>query len=190
MKRTWINGLFAVAFVGAVGVGCGVAEDSETTQAPEELATEQVVRDTEVAAWPGLDDVRRGPDSSHDDQCGVKKCFDIKADKNISHVFLDFGKCKVGDFDVLAKTPFTDEYENVTDRLKTQGGPCQDLGLTYRFELRGPDRDDNDDPRTARVCVVFHDKVSEVTVGYKAADLCRAKTYDEGKCKKCQKADD
>lgn len=93
----------------------------------------------------------------------AKECLVIEAGKNISHAFLDF-ECDPGDFDVVVVTEHFGPRV-VTDRLKTDGGPCQDLARDYRFEVQGPDR-------VAKVCVIFYEERSEVRIGSKAADAC------------------
>jgi len=190
------SSLIMAVVVGVVSVACGstTALEEETAGAPSSVTQAEELGDDSLADAPpwlvsNNDGIVITRTRSPGNQCGTRACFHIEADKNISHVFLDFGDCDVRRFKVLARTPFTDGYENVTDRLKTQGGPCQELDMAYRFELRGPDRDDHDDIREADVCVVFYDKIPEVRIGAKAGSTCEAdlsRSASWGKCRQCQ----
>lgn len=187
----WKAGLVAAVMAGVAGFGCGTVEPADESLSAEAGLSGQPALDEVVATGPnggGIDIVRF---ERAGDQCGSRTCFRIKAEKNISHVFLDFGECPVKDFRVLARTPFTDEYEDVTDRLKTRGGPCQDIDAQYRFEVRGPDRDDPKEIRKAEVCVVFEDYIAGVTIGAKAANECAEESYglraQHDGCKQCKK---
>ena len=175
--RKWKAGLVAAVVAGVAGFGCGSVEPAEEPVSGEtelQRAARPRRGGGDRAELGGIDIVRF---ERAGNMCGSRTCFRIKAEKNISHVFLDFGECPVRDFRVLARTPFTDEYEDVTDRLKTRGGPCQELDAKYRFELRGPDRDDPHEIRKAEVCVVFNDYIAGVTIGAKAASECEEESY-------------
>lgn len=118
---------------------------------------------------------------------GALLCFDpIERDKNITHVFLDFGDCPVKDFRVFIKTESRGE-EEVTDRLKTTGGPCKELDADYRLEVPGPDK-------KVKVCIIFKDHVTDdVRIGAKSANECRYEKKDDhlqafakNDCRKCK----
>jgi hypothetical protein len=170
--------LLTIVCLAAVSMAC---TGTQWEEGAEPLATDPSVQEMKDSHGSGGGG-GGGGGGGHDDgivitqtkspgsQCGTKSCFHIKADKNISHVFLDFGACSVKDFQVLARTD-SHGFEDVTDRLKTQGGPCKDLNLKYRLELRGPDRE-------ADVCVVFNKA--------KAANQCEAKTFDQCLCLDCE----
>jgi hypothetical protein len=190
------SSLIMAVVVGTVCVACGgMTLEEETAGPPTSTALAREVSDDsfeDTSPWVVLNNggIVITRTRSPGKQCGTRTCFHIEADKNISHVFLDFGDCNVGRFKVLARTPFTGEYENVTDRLKTQGGPCQELDMAYRFELRGPDRDNPGDVREADVCVVFYDKIPEVRIGAKAGSTCEADTFRSAVwsgCRQCKK---
>lgn len=151
-------------------VGCGGVEP-EPTQASAPSA---------VAKYLEAADDYEDNDNDHN-QCGVRRCIDLERDKNITHIFLDFGKCPVEDFRVTVRTE-SRGIEDVTDRLKTVGGPCQELNADYRFELPGPDK-------KVRVCVQFKDYITKVRVGAKDANECsyESRTIDGKACRKCQK---
>ena len=162
----------AAVMAGMVGFGCGGEAPMEEAAGPS--PTERYLTQLE--------------DDEHDNQCGKKICFDpIERDKNITHIFLDFGKCPVKDFTVLLETE-SRGWEDVTDRLKSNGGPCQELNADYRFEVPGPDKE-------AKVCIIFHDYVTDdVRIGAKSADECRYEDGDgfsdlerNGDCRKCKK---
>ena len=165
----WKAGLVAAVMAGVVGVGCGVEAPVEdaTAQSPTEEYLSQMEQD-------------------HGKQCGKKICFDpIERDNNITHIFLDFGDCRVRDFRVFLETESRGK-EEVTDRLKSTGGPCQELDADYRFEVQGPDKE-------ARVCIIFEDYLpGDVRIGAKSANEC---SYEDGgmfqpshenECKKCK----
>ena len=158
----------AAVMAGAVGFGCGGVEP-EPTQASAPSATAKY-----------FENVSAFEDDNDHNQCGVRRCIDIERDKNITHVFLDFGNCPVEDFRVTVRTE-SRGVEDVTDRLKSVGGPCQELDADYRFELPGPDK-------MVRVCVQFKDYITKVRVGVKAADECtyESRTIDGNACRKCQ----
>lgn len=160
--------MMAAVMFGAVGsIGCGGVEP-EPSRASVPSATAKYLE--------AADDLE---DDDHN-QCGVRRCIDIERDKNITHVFLDFGNCPIEDFRVTVRTE-SRGIEDVTDRLKSVGGPCQELDADYRFELPGPDK-------MVRVCVQFKDYISKVRVGVKAADECtyESRTIDGKACRKCQ----
>ncbi|AKJ06774.1 hypothetical protein ATI61_105254 [Archangium gephyra] len=159
--------MMAAVMMGAVGIGCGGVEP----EPPRASAPSATAKYLEAA-----DDFE---DNDHN-QCGVRRCIDIERDKNITHVFLDFGNCPVKDFRVTVRTE-SRGVEDVTDRLKSVGGPCQELNADYRFELPGPDK-------MVRVCVQFKDYITKVRVGVKAADECtyESRTIDGNACRKCQ----
>lgn len=144
----WNVALLAAVLMGVGSIGCGSMEPAEE---PSSGATERYLEQL---------------DGEHD-QCGKRICFEpIKRDKNITHIFLDFGACPVKDFKVFLTTS-SRGTEDVTDRLKTQGGPCKELGADYHFEVQGPDRE-------AKVCIVFKDFVTnDVRIGSKAGDECK-----------------
>lgn len=158
--RLWKAGLVAAVMAGAVGFGCGGVTSQEDSSPG---AAVNAVQDVET--W--------------DNQCGVTRCIDLEREKNITHIFLDFGDCPVEDFDVTLTTE-SRGTEDVTDRLKTKGGPCKELNADYRFEVQGPDKE-------ARVCITFHDYITDVRVGAKDADECRYEptTLHEQTCQRC-----
>jgi hypothetical protein len=164
----WKAGVVAMVMAGALGVGCGGMPEEEAGPSPTERYLTQ------------LEDGEGYP-------CGKKICFDpIERDKNITHVFLDFGDCPVKDFRVFIKTESRGE-EEVTDRLKTTGGPCKELDADYRFEVPGPDK-------KVKVCIIFKDYVTDdVRIGAKSADECRYEKKDDylqafakNDCRKCK----
>jgi hypothetical protein len=172
----WSAGLVAAVVLGVVGAGCGGVEvEEEQEQEQPSSALEEYLQEEEFL-------VEAAEGDGGNNMCGSRRCFTLERDKNISHIFLDFGKCadKMKKFRVLLTTPSKGTVD-VTGRLKTQGGPCKELDADYRFEVPGPDR-------VAKVCVVFHDYISDVRVGAKAANDCR---YERGsapkKCTKCEK---
>jgi hypothetical protein len=152
----WKAGLVAAVVSGLVGFGCGGVEPVEAAASGPS------------AAQRYLEQLEGGEDPPN--QCGEKICYDLERDKNITHVFLDFGKCQPEDFQVFLYTEHRG-WEEVTDRLKDQGGPCKELNADYRFEVQGPDRE-------ARVCLVFKDSLpKKIRVGAKSGNECR---YDHG----------
>jgi hypothetical protein len=165
----WRAGLVAAAMSALVGFGCGGVEPLEEEETSSGAAEQYL---------------QEALGNEHDNQCKAFKCEEIKRDKNITHVFLDFGKCsKLKDFRVFVFTKSRGK-EEVTDRLKKKGGPCQELNADYRFELPGPDH-------KAKVCVVFKDYVANVRIGSKAGgectyeDSCPASKPEPNKCEKC-----
>lgn len=166
--RQWKAGLVAAVMAGVVGVGCG--SEATVEDSAQSSATERYLN--QLGGEPGP-------------QCGKKICFDpIERDKNITHIFLDFGNCPVRDFRVFLKTE-SRGTEEVTDRLKTRGGPCQELDADYRFEVQGPDK-------VAQVCIIFEDYLpGEVRIGAKSANDCRYEGDDSlrvslgNECRKC-----
>ncbi|QRK12367.1 hypothetical protein JQX13_21480 [Archangium violaceum] len=164
--RAWTKVLMAAVLVVGVGAGCGGTEqEAQSGSSGSSALASYLERGTEAL----------GDD---DNQCPSKKfCKDIDGDKNITHVFFDFPSKKNlepgKDFKVYS---YTDQrgWEEVTDRVKDKGGPCQELSLNYRFELPGPDRH-------AKVCVAFKDKSYKVEFGHKEDGLC--KKDGKGKCK-------
>jgi hypothetical protein len=168
----WRTGLVAAVVAGVVGVGCGGVEAEEQDAAPSSALEEYLSVDSVEEA------------ENNNNMCGSRRCVTIERDKNISHIFLDLGKCadKMKKFRVLVTTKSRGTVD-VTDRLKSNGGPCKELDADYRFEVPGPDK-------KAKVCVVFHDYITDVRFGAKAANDCR---YERGAspktCKKCEKKD-
>ena len=108
-----------------------------------------------------------------------KECTRIEADQNITHVFLNF-KCDPGDFRVTVETDQFGEVD-VTDRLKDNGGPCNEIDRDFWIEIPGPDDE-------VKVCIEFEDEKAQVKVSYKAADVCeKADVLFEGeRCQKCE----
>jgi hypothetical protein len=164
--KTWSAGLVVAVMVGVVGFGCGGVELEED---PSSGLVEQYLEEASVDAAGG------------GNLCAKPTCVDLGRDKNITHVFLDFGECNVGDFRVFLTTA-SRGTEEVTDRLKKKGGPCKELDADYRFEVQGPDR-------KARVCVLFQGKFTDVRIGAKAANECRYETgaHSGKKCEPCKK---
>ncbi|QSQ20769.1 hypothetical protein JY651_36900 [Pyxidicoccus parkwayensis] len=164
----WKAGLVVAVMSGVLGVGCG--GDAPVEASTDERAVDRYTTQMEQEDWG---------------QCGKKICFDpIERDKNITHIFIDFGDCRVRDFRVFLETEHRGK-EEVTDRLKTQGGPCQELDADYRFEVQGPDKE-------AKVCIIFEDYVPKhVRLGAKAANDCSYEDDDDlrvswkNECKKC-----
>ncbi|MCP3136306.1 hypothetical protein [Pyxidicoccus xibeiensis] len=167
--RHWKAGLVATVMAGMLGFGCGVEEPVDEVSSN---ATERYLAPFE---------------EERDNQCGKKICFDpIERDKNITHIFLDFGDCPVEDVRVFLTTE-SRGTEEVTDRLKSRGGPCQELGADYRFEVQGPDKE-------AKVCIIFKDYVTDdVRIGAKSANECRYeddddfRAFERNDCRKCKK---
>jgi len=164
----WSAGLVVAVMAGVVGFGCGgVALEEEASSSG---LVEQYLEAASVEPAGGSN------------ICEKPTCVDIERDKNITHVFLDFGECNVGDFRVFLTTA-SRGTEEVTDRLKKKGGPCKELDADYRFEVQGPDL-------KARVCVLFEGKWTDVRIGAKSANECR---YEEAcppssnKCVPCKK---
>ncbi|WNG43823.1 hypothetical protein F0U60_06720 [Archangium minus] len=163
----WNKGLVAAVLVVGVGAGCGGTEqEAQNESSGSPVLAQYLNRGTELEALDG------------DNQCpSWKFCKELDGNKNITHVFFDFPSKKDlepgKDYKVYS---YTDQrgWEEVTDRVKDQGGPCDELGLSYRFELPGPDRH-------AKVCVAFKDRSYKVEFGHKEDGLC--KKDGEGKCK-------
>jgi hypothetical protein len=156
----WKVGLVAAVLAGVVGVGCGGVEPVEEA-GPS--ATQRYLEQLEGGGGGG--------GGEPPNKCGEKICFPIiRRDKNITHIFLDFGMCPIRNFRVFLKTAHRGT-EEVTDRLKTRGGPCKELDADYHFEVQGPDRE-------AQVCIIFEDYITrDVRIGAKSANECR---YDIG----------
>jgi hypothetical protein len=171
--RMWKAGLVAAVMAGVAGFGCGGVEPAD---ADSSGATERYLRSLE--------------DDDNGNQCGEPVCRTITREKNITHVFFDFGDC------VLEEGDFTVTVDGVdfTDRLKSRGGPCRELDADFRIELPGP-------ARTATVCVTFTGRIAEdVRIGSKAGSACRyeadslraQKKDDDGhgnQCKPCEQED-
>lgn len=160
--RKWRAGLLAAVVAGGVGFGCGGVEPADT---PSSGATERYLRDF------------------HEDtnQCGEPICRTVTREKNITHLFFDFRDCNLreGDFTV------TVDGEDFTDRLKSRGGPCQELNADFRIEVPGP-------AKSVEVCVTFTKRISEdFRIGAKAADDCSydpssVRALHENQCQQCQ----
>lgn len=92
-------------------------------------------------------------------------CFDVTADKNITHIFVDVGGAR--DFDV-----YIDGEEVDPDTFHDRGGPCnhgkREIERDVWFPLTG-------NQKRAEVCVVIHDGASskEIKVGAKSACECK-----------------
>lgn len=143
----WKAGLVAAVMAGVAGFGCGGVEPADEGSSG---ATERYLRSFE-------------DDDNGNNQCGEPVCRTITREKNITHVFFDFGDCVMeeGDFTV------TVDGVDFTERLKSRGGPCRELGADFRIEVPGP-------ARTVEVCVTFTERIAEdVRIGSKAADECR-----------------
>ncbi len=156
----WKAGLVAAVMAGVAGVGCGGVEPADEASSG---ATERYLRSLE-------------DDDNGNNQCGEPVCETITREKNITHVFFDFGDCRLeeGDFTV------TVDGVDFTDRLKSRGGPCQELDADFRIEVPGP-------ARTVEVCVTFTGRIAEdVRFGSKAGSACR---YEEDSMR-AQKKDD
>ncbi|MDY7228174.1 hypothetical protein [Hyalangium rubrum] len=169
--RQWKAGLVTAVMAGVVGFGCGVGleEEEEATSGATAHYVEQL-------------------SGSGPNQCGKRICFDpIVRDKNITHIFLDFGNCPVKDFRVFLTTEHFGTVE--VDKIKSKGGPCKELDADYHFEVPGPDK-------KAKVCIVFKDYVTDdVRIGAKSADECRyegtngLQSFKKDDCRKCPKND-
>ncbi|HEX2570801.1 MAG TPA: hypothetical protein VH877_14685 [Polyangia bacterium] len=110
----------------------------------------------------------------------ARACFDVRATKNITHIFVDL------DFDMCRSAPFVISVDGVdvpADRLHTRGGPCNhgddDISRTVWFPLTG-----NQDK--AQICVRVEGAVPQaISVGAKAADECVSASLSTPYCSNC-----
>lgn len=166
--RVWTRGLVAAVLVVGMGAGCGGTEQEVQNESNGSSELAQYLNGgTEQEALDG-----------EDNQCpSWEFCKELDGGKNITHVFFDFPSKKDlepgKDFKVYSYTDHKG-WEEVTKRLKGKGGPCQDLGMNYRFELLGS-------YRHAKVCVAFKNKSYKVEFGHREDGLC--KKGGKGKCR-------
>jgi hypothetical protein len=189
--------ILALIAVLALG-GCGHPRDDKGGKndevVPDEAAPAVVVddgvglEDDDLGAieLPGDGDVVE-PEPACDNVCAdYPICFDLVAEKKISHVFIDFGDCEIGNFRVFALTPENEDFEEitdleVTDELRVKGGPCHEIERDYVFGLHA---------ERAKVCILFQDKFGEVRVGFHAGDVCEpGETKLAGLCHACDLSD-
>lgn len=118
-------------------------------------------------------------------ECGngtIVSCFDVTADKNITHIFVDV------DFSVCQEDPpfqVTVDGEEIT-KFHTKGGPCNhfngngqiDIERSVWFPLPG-------NQKSAEVCVFTDGTIVPVSVGAKAANECAVDENDVYDCTVC-----
>lgn len=170
--RLWWNGaLVVVAAVGLGAAACGGAEATGVDSSSSEVR--------------GFPPEGGGPDANIEitltdapgEECGTEACFVVTSDKNISHIWFDFGECPVEDYRVLLATGQFPDFRDFTSRVKTKGGPCKStLGdLDYRIEVPGSDRSGPKEVHIAEVCFQFLDRIpllDDITIGAKGASEC------------------
>jgi hypothetical protein len=117
-------------------------------------------------------------------ECGntIVSCFDVSADKNITHIFVDVN------FDVCQEDPpfqVTVDGEEIT-RFHTRGGPCNhfngngqiDIERSVWFPLPRNQKE-------AEVCVYTDGVIVPVSVGAKAANECAVDENEVYDCTVC-----
>jgi hypothetical protein len=110
----------------------------------------------------------------------ARACFDVRASKNITHIFVNL------DFDMCRSAPFVVSVDGVdvpADRLHSQGGPCNHgdsaIPRTVWFPLTG-------NQESARICIRVEGAVPQtIGVGAKAANECVAASLSTPYCSNC-----